>query len=764
MSGRITNQLVHVIQYLFMPRVLTLLLIAFVLASSLDAAEHCAGYSLIGAPLKSAPFGIVADVNGDGIPDVVSGGSVTFGGSNTVVKLPRTVNTGPVVAVARVSRKGPVALRRFSGTSLESLRVSPDGTTTVSSTSLSGLSDSTTILGVGDFNEDGIDDIVLRQQIRFGSASGTFTPGPALPLAIPPGLEVNGLSVDVGVGDFDGDHHLDLAIRPRFSYSTSPPWVYPPLTIYSGDGKGNFHATRQVPNRQYDEIIMPIYVADLDGDGVDDLILDAWYGIDLVPSHPGTERQALADSGIYIDSITVGDFNGDGRPDLAAFAQSSSTGDAQIDLRVFLNDGHGGMRLAWKTRLRSAQMSARDVDGDGKDDLVLGPYYPPGNFIENESMAAVLHSNGDGSFSGLPMIDSPPTYGGVQGDFDGNGADDVMLSTYVRISNTQIDYKTIVFWNEGNGSFHTTTTTQQLLGRELAADVDGDGRAEILQPSGKNEISVYKVAPDGTLQGVSRIAGDPQDSMLGYAVGHFTSGNQEIALVETTSVSSQLKVEIFDVRSPLVPRLTATVTAALPLSDGSDLVASDLNGDGRDDLIILGEGIEDCPDCFEPNADGYVMALLSTSTSFSPATMLYQSEAALVRPIAGDFDGDEIGDFAFIDGEETKVFFGDRAGHYRQASPGTLSYSSYGPLLAVADLDGDGADDILTSDGSTLSLLFGGLTAFARRESYAVTGTTEGLFAPRPHPGGAPQVFVTSDDPGALLFSPTCGKSRAVRH
>src|SRR5258706_13164690 len=104
-----------------MPRALPLLLIASVLSSSLEAAEHCAGYALTGAPLKPSPFGIVADVNGDGIPDVVSGYSVPFGGLNAVVKLPVTVSTGPVTAVSRVSRKGPFALLRLSGRSLESI-------------------------------------------------------------------------------------------------------------------------------------------------------------------------------------------------------------------------------------------------------------------------------------------------------------------------------------------------------------------------------------------------------------------------------------------------------------------------------------------------------------------------------------------------------------------------------------------------------------------------------------------------------------------
>ncbi len=740
-----------------LPRVLTLLLIGIVLASPLEAAERCVGYGLIGAPLKPAPFGIVADVNGDGIPDVVSSYSVTFGGLNAVVKLPVTASTEPVVAVARVSRKGPVALLRFSGRSLESLRVSPDGTTAVSSTPLSGY---TSILGDGDFDEDGIDDVVLNEQIRFGTASGTFMPGPALPISIPFGSGVNGVAADLAVGDFDGDHHLDLAIRPQTS-SGPPPWVYPLLTIYSGDGKGNFHATRQVPNREFESWFMPISAADLDGDGIDDIIIHGSV-IDVVLS-PGTERQPVLEEGqILSDTVTVGDFNGDGRPDLAAVSWLNDVS----ALRVFLNDGHGGMRLAWKTSLDyGSTMSARDVDGDGKDDLVLGPYYPPGDFIlENESMAAVLHSNGDGSFSGLPAIDLPLSYSGVQGDFDGNGADDVMLSSYVRISNVQIDYKTVVFWNEGNGSFHTTTASQQLFGNELAADVDGDGRAEILRPDGKNGIAVYKVAPDGVLHGASRIAGDPQATRLGYTVGHFTSDNQEIALVETTSVSSQLKVEIFDARSPLVPRLSATVTATLPPSQVFDLVASDLNGDGRDDLIILGQGTPDCLDCFSPTADGYVMALLSNGTSFSTdATMLYQSAGALFKPIAGDFDRDGIGDFGFTEGYSNvssggaRVLFGDRAGHYRQTLLSDIS------LLAATDLDGDGADDILTSDGSTISLLFGGLTTFARHESYAATGSTTGLFALRPHPGGIPQLFVPSDYPGALLFNPTCERSRSVR-
>jgi hypothetical protein len=224
-------------------------------------------------------MGIVVDVNGDGVPDIVSTHSVFFGGT-------AEVETGAVTSVVRVARNGPFAPVRISysqtsGFSLDVLRVSPDGRITIHSTPLPNPAD---ILAVGDVNGDGIDDVILRNQIRFGRADGTFTPGPALPFILPAEI------TEIAVGDFDGDHHLDLAVPPQGSSVGY-------LTIYSGDGTGNFHKTREVGEEVY-PTHLAILVADVDGYGVDDLIINRSDGIEIMPSGRGAILSTLPEPSI----------------------------------------------------------------------------------------------------------------------------------------------------------------------------------------------------------------------------------------------------------------------------------------------------------------------------------------------------------------------------------------------------------------------------------------------------------------------------------
>jgi|GEM_PF-2696088 len=738
-----------------MPRLLASLILLVILGVPLEAAERCSAYTVVGSRAESVPLGIVADVNGDGSPDIVSPSSVFFG-------MTAEVKTGPISAVAKRSPTGPRDLLRITQNqpsvfSLEALRVTPDGTITVRSTPLQGA---TSILAVGDFNGDGIDDVVLHDQIRFGTADGTFVSGPALPIVIP-----FGYSVDIGVGDFDGDHHLDLAIRPNY---TDLPNVYPPLTIYSGDGKGNFHVSRTVVP-QYVQGVLPILVADVDGDGVDDLILNDWLGVDILPSRPGAVPQRL--EARYFRALTTGDFNGDGKPDLAAITQDSDSSPDDL-LGVWLNDGTGRMKLVWQTKVRplpdltggaiSSMMFARDVDRDGKDDLVMAPY-------DGSPAGAVLYSRGDGSFSGLPAIAAAFSYWGAAGDFDGDGDDDVVLASYDNVQPPV--YKTVVFWNDGNGAFHTTTSPLHVTGVPKVADVDGDGKAELLQRGDGNSVSVLRITPDGALIKLFDVTGDPGNPnarILDFAAGHFTGAGTEIALVEAAIPGSQVKVEIFDGHAPASPRFSAMLPAALPFSLSFLVAASDLNGDGRDDLILAGQGQSSGLHDFSPTLNGYVLALLSTATLFQPAD-LYHSTGGLGVLAAGDFNGDGIGDVAFTEngysanGAGVTIYFGD---HNRQFHSQTfpIRLPNFFTALTVSDLDGDGADDIVTSDKDTLELLFGSRTGVGRLQTYLATGDTMGVFAVRNHPGGVPWLFGSANYPGALLWSPKCDRARAARH
>ncbi len=678
-------------------------------------------------------FGIVgvADFDGDGILDIAGASSVLFSRTDRVT-FPVPPGTDTVAVIARLSRMGQPALLRISGTTLQSIRFSRDRTISIRSTPVAGQS---RILAVGDLNGDGIDDAVLREGIYFGNGDGTYTAGPPLPVVIPAGH-----SATVAVGDFDGDHHLDLAIRPDSPQQVGNSIFFPVLTVYSGDGAGHFQPSRQVA----DDSSLPIHVADVDGDGKDDLIINLGGGIDIVPSRVGaaTQRVVTGGNGGDVKDLTLGDFNGDGRIDIAAITRAESTS-AFAELRVWLSDQNGVMQPAWRTGMQPAAggfFFAADIDGDGNDDLVMG--------APSSGEAAVIHSNGDGSFAGLRTISVLYPRAGAKGDFDGDGDDDLLTTNYPQAS---------ILWNDGNGLFHTTPLDFILSGPVIAADIDGDGKAEIIASIGLT-VSVLKVTPDGSLTKLFDIRVDPKTYLTGIAAGRFTGGALEVALAEVSLVAPQGQVEVFDLRVPAAPRFTAK----LPFSLAFDIVASDLNGDRRDDLIVVGEGLSVFIHDFGPRVGGYVAVLLSTGSSFQPPGLVYQTAGALQAPVGGDFNGDGLGDAAFIatTGSIT-VLYGDRSERFHlQAIDTDQVFLS---KLTAADLDGDGAGDLLVGRGGTIALLFGSPAGISRQSTYLSRGSSSLVFALRPRPGGVP-MLLAPDYPDALLFFPVCGRERAVHH
>ncbi|MCY0986338.1 VCBS repeat-containing protein [Nannocystis sp. ILAH1] len=153
---------------------------------------------------------------------------------------------------------------------------------------------------VFDFDEDGLADLNLGfraedfgevrygGQLMFGSGDGYF--GESRPYDIPHGFSNLSLS---GNGDFDGDGHRDLIV---------------PGAVYLGDGGGSFKGTQPF-HFGYEYEAEPV-VGDLDGDGLDDVMLyERWHlgtADGLGPAIPVPAHQLRG----------MGDFNGDGRQDL----------------------------------------------------------------------------------------------------------------------------------------------------------------------------------------------------------------------------------------------------------------------------------------------------------------------------------------------------------------------------------------------------------------------------------------------------------------
>jgi hypothetical protein len=183
--------------------------------------------------------------------------------------------------------------------------------------------------------------------------------------------------------------------------------------------------------------------------------------------------------GSRILSITIGDFNGDSRPDIA-FRTSE-------DLSVLLNTGGGSFATAIKTPLRyrgiqpasfpvSGLLSdltkqlldccdpvslAADFNGDGKLDLAFSD--------SNE----ILFGAGDGTFLPPQAIRGEhPTFFGLtaMGDFDGDRKVDLVY--FVRGS-------LAILLGNGDGTFRLGTTAETGSVALYVADFDRDGRSDL---------------------------------------------------------------------------------------------------------------------------------------------------------------------------------------------------------------------------------------------------------------------------------------------
>lgn len=267
---------------------------------------------------------------------------------------------------------------------------------------------------VGDFNEDGRSDLAVANygsttvSILMGTGAGLFAP--AVPIAVGSGPHA------VAVGDFNGDGHADLAVAVLDADS---------LAILLGTGTGTFGAPTISPSLRSISVV----VSDFDADGRSDVALGN-RTTDAVSVLLGDGMGAFGATVDYPTSpspnaIGIGDFDGDGYPDMAVISGFSAN-----SVSVFMG-GIGGVfanPITYPVGNQPTGIDVGDFDTDGILDLVVSN--------AGSGDVSFLRGLAGGNF------DTATSFGGlnsprglVMDDFDGDGyADLAVLNNFTGVT------------------------------------------------------------------------------------------------------------------------------------------------------------------------------------------------------------------------------------------------------------------------------------------------------------------------------------------
>jgi hypothetical protein len=311
------------------------------------------------------------DLNGDGSLDlVVADGddkavSILYGNSDGTFQpaIQLAAGSGPVsVVVADFNGDGHLDIATANaGVSEPTQSVSVllgDGTGNFGSPLTSPTGTYPMAMAVGDVNGDGVPDLALAQEtvvtILLGNGDGTFRPGINYTTG---GAKLRSITL----GDFNNDGNLDVAVGD---------YLYNNVEVLLGDGLGNFALAAAYP---VDGHSSGVAAGDFNNDGNLDLVSANRFLSDVTlllgDGHGGFQSGGNFVAGQYCRALGVGDFNGDGNLDLAV--ANAEYGDNTVS--VLLGDGNGGFSstLNVPTGIAPISIAVGDFNGDGYPDLAV---------------------------------------------------------------------------------------------------------------------------------------------------------------------------------------------------------------------------------------------------------------------------------------------------------------------------------------------------------------------------------------------------------
>jgi hypothetical protein len=493
-------------------------------------------------------------------------------------------------------------------------------------------------------------------------------------------------------GDFNGDGKMDFAVA-GFNCANGPSIPPDSIAVYLGNGNGTFQPPRyfsagHCPNQ--------VVVARLRGPKApeDLIVVDLTDVSVLLGNGDGSFQDAKVVATFTNAStvaVSVGDFNGDGKVDVAValfvgFTQTSSTG-LYDSIAVLLGNGDGTFQAPLFSQSpgdNNYEIAVGDFNNDGKLDLVTRTGLPATLYVSL--------GNGDGTFLPAYAIWSPPNtifdplLSGLNsftiGDFNGDGNLDIAADA----DGARVE----VLLGTGTGT--VVPTASYLInqhqggnggGQIQAARLTHDGHLDLVVGTGYGAtLAILRGNGDGTFQSPT-IYPLAQDDDEGLIVADVNGDGSPDIVVGTATFGIQKYVTVllnngnadFGEPPPLFPIASALSNNAVTATNAVGVTLADLTGNGKLDLIV-----SDWNEPIEPLVNRQMPSLPTFNT-----TTMQANTYSTISVLAGNGDG------SFQ--TERQYYVGGR----RPISP------------AVGDLTGDGKKDVVVANvlDNNISILKG---------------------------------------------------------
>lgn len=716
----------------------------------------------------SGPIGTTVTINGSNFNTTPANNIVWFGAVRATVTASTSTQLTVTVPAGATYQPFTVTVTGLTAYSSSPFNVTIPGSNTFNLTSLASKVDFTTganpsSVAISDIDGDGKPDLIVtntsvlsnkisvyRNISSTGSlSSGSFSSRVDFNAGTTPG--------GIAVGDIDGDGKPDVVVASLNSNSVS---ILRNTSVAGEITLGSFASKVDLIT-----ISSPycVTIGDIDGDGKPDLAVSDYtnntVSVFRNNCEPGTittgsfETRIEFPVGSYPYQVAIGDIDGDGKPDLAVTNWGSNT------VSILRNLSSAGSftlssfatKVDFTTLTNPGQIAIADIDGDGKQDVTV-----TNSNVDSFSIFRNISTSGSVTLSSLaPRADFliGPANGAralAVGDIDGDGKPDLVIG-----NNFAVGGIVYVFRNTsspgiiGPGSLAARIDFTSGAGVSSIAigDVDMDGKADLVVTNSiANTISVIR-------NKLSEPLPPPPPAISSFTPASGIVGSS--VTINGTGYSTTASENIV-----WFGAVRATVTSAT----ATQLTVTVPSGTTYQPITVTVNGLTAYSD--KPFNVTYTGGGSFNSSSFASTVDLAVGTNPWFGVALGDLDGDGKPDMVSTN------FGTNNISVLRNTTPsgsiGTVSFASkvdlytgVGPAgVAIGDIDGDGKPDIVVanSNSNTISVyrnisVLGSISAssFADREDIYTSAGPWGIVIGDIDGDGKPDIVVSN--PGTNTIS-----------